>query len=818
MPSRLFGTGYMSTGSAVVSAYPWTFFAWVKVSSGASGVDTIFSIWNFSSTNTGWAVESNAGKACFRSSLSGTAPTCTVATAFTAGTWQPVCAVATSATDRAIYAITTANSASSVTSNTPTSLSRTALGTRISSGVPEYNFLGQIAYATVWDAALSVDEIDALFKGAHPRYVRMGSLVSAPNIWRDSTENDLVAPRTWTVTSTTSMDDGPPVRYARRRARTTEAATSAASYLTARISSGDTYSENKFALTAADKGKMAVAIITLNDADQSISVELNERTAEATTAGGAFNAQTGNLYIGTDLVNGAAQDASTEKALVHTVRAFSGVLTAEERESVLDAIADDLTPVTTAYSGEVSSTEATDIDLTNFVKDPSGYGWSVTAAEVADEGCTAAVSGKKVTITPLGGEGTTSVTATITNTWTRPRSKSLLMSLSKVAGEEEAAPTDVPSSWTWSIPWLPTSNDDIDVYNIQTNGTLKRTVGSTTTSYAGLSGLGSNTKVALLVAPATGSITGSLACRNTRYRGVVLVGATWRYVGPNYDYWRNVTNKVRWGHVLNFSFDGAYMDERPFLFIANIDYQSTDSKGGDFFRMGTTGTNRDRWCDTYIQRVKVGVGNYFGNLDAAANKAENPAWNSNTEGPHSDFMQSGAYGEVNNFYIANCDIKWGGQIFFHRPETGDVIIGSSSDIRNVAVRPMPHDSVVQPSKPHAPYKIVDFVDGDSPSSPSAEYNAGRYHAFKFTKCFAMEDADSNATSLSSYFDSSGITPVVNATAKTVSWSSAAKSPNTLKPATGSWTFQANPADQAGTIIGSKYRITTAAALRTAAGL
>lgn len=814
MPSRLFGTGYMSTASAVVSAYPWTFFAWVKVSSGASGVDTIFSIWNNAGTNTGWAIENNAGKACFRSSLSGTAPTATVATSFTADVWQPVCAVATSATSRTIYAVTISNSATSTSSNTPTSLTRTALGTRISSAAPEYNFLGQIAYATVWDVALSADEVESLFKGAHPRYVRMGSLVSAPNIWRDSTENDMVAPRTWTVTSTTSMDDGPPVRYSRRRARTTEAVSSAAEYLTARISSSDTYYENKFPLIAGDKGKMAVAIVTIDDATQSISVEMNERTAETAAPGVSFNAQTGNLFLGCDLSNGTPQDASTEKAYIHTVRAFSGALSADDRERVLDSIADDLTPVTINYANEISADQPTDIDLTDYVRDPSGYGWSVTAAEVEDEGSSAAVSGKKVTVTPLGGAGNTSITATVTNTWFRPRSSSLLLSLSKTAADVEATPTDVPSSWTWNIPWLPTSNDDIDVYEIQTNGSLKRN-GTTVT---GLSGLGSNTKVALLVAPKTGSITGALKCRNTRYRGVVLIGATWRFVGDAFDYWVGVKDKVRWGHVLNFSFDGAYMDERPFLFIANIDYQSTNSKGGDFFRMGTTGTNRDRWCDTYIQRVKIGVGNYFGNLDAAANKAENPAWKSDTQGPHSDFMQSGAYGEVNNFYIANCDVKWGGQIFFHRPETGDVIIGSSSDIRNVTVRPMPHDSIVQPSKPHATYKIVDFVDGDAPSNPSLEYAAGRYHAFKFTKCYAMEDPDSKATGLGSYFDSAGLTAVVDTKAKSVSWSSPAKSPNTLKPATGSWIFQTNPADAAGTIIGSKYRIATAAALRTAAGL
>ena len=197
---------------------------------------------------------------------------------------------------------------------------------------------------------------------------------------------------------------------------------------------------------------------------------------------------------------------------------------------------------------------------------------------------------------------------------------------------------------------------------------------------------------------------------------------------------------------------------------------------------------------------------------AARNLAADPSYNQDSQGPHSDFIQS-AYGKVNNFYFANLDIKWLGQVFFHRPETGDVNIGAKSIYRNIACRPMPHNSTLLGSLPHNKNKIVDFIDGGT-----ADYNAGEYHAHEFTNCFGVEDPDSNATSIGSYFDSSGLTTSINATAKTISWSTPAKSPNTLKPATGSWKFETNPTNQAGTIIGSQYRITTAAALRSAAGL
>ena len=769
MIGRVFSGGYLALSSALVSAYPWSFFAWVKVNSGASGVDTIFSVWKGTDIFTGWGVESNSGKACFRSSTSGGAPTATVATAFTAGVWQPVFVSAASATSRSIWAITTSNTATSTTSSTPTSLTRTAIGTRHSSAVPEYNFAGEISDATLWNVAdFTVDEIAALFAGAVPRHMRRQSIVAAPDI--DHGTRDLVAPRVWTLTGTSLATSGPPVAFSSNVAAVFDEASSTAGFLTAQISSSDTYYSNSFALQTSDKGKMAVAIITLDDTDKAISVELNERTAQSTSPGVSFNAQTGSMFIGCDLNNGTPTDSGAEAAKIHTVRTLNFVPDSTRRAAILDTVADDLRPVVEGVTKTISSTQPTTISLTNFVKDPSGWGWSVTGATPFDSGCTAAASGQSVRITPVGGEGTTVVFATITNQWIRPRAVSLPMTLTKKAdpgddggGDVVIDPTDSAYTYAYTLPWLPTSASDVVI------GTIDATNGYTIGSDGG-----DPDKLLLLVAPQQ-AIKGKINLNDFKYRGIVLIGATFEYTAAGEkDTPGGAT--VGFGHFMQARCASATTRAgNPFIFLANIKWTAMATQSGDWLQTGTprTASNTDEWPDIYLQKVWIPTGHYFftepgtGSFD-----------------PHADVIQVTDNRGFRKCYLANCDIRWHGQgpfLYASKAQNGSPHPNAYFEMRDCIWRAMPQNNDISANNQYSHYFAVS-------ATPGVDYPNLDFIETKLINCYAEFQSGAGRNNGSEYFSPNALW---NATTKIASWPTTKYPANTGRiPITGTFSFNA----------------------------
>ena len=788
MIGRVFSGGYLAHASALVSAYPWSFFAWVKVNSGASGVDTIFSIWNGSDLATGWGVENNGGKACFRSSTTGGAPSATVATAFTAGVWQPVFVSAASATSRSIWAITTANTATNTTSSTPGTVTRTAIGTRHSSGVPEYNFAGEIAHATLWNIAnFTVDEIAALFAGAVPRHMRRQSLVAAPDI--DHGTRDLVAPRVWTLTGTSLATSGPPVVFSSNVATVINEATSTAEFLTAQISNSDTYYANKFALQASDKGKMAVAIVTFDDTDKSISVEVNERTAQSVSAAVSFNAQSGNLFLGCDLNNGTPTDSSSVTALIHSARAYNYVLDSTTRGKVLDAVADDLKPVVEGVTKTISSTQPTTISLTNFVKDPSGYGWTVTSAAPFDSGCTAAPSGQGVRITPVGGAGVTTVVATVTNSWIRPRSVTLPMTLTKQAdpgddggGDTTVDPTDAAYTYAYTLPWLPTSASDVVTANIDaTNG---YTIGSDG---------GDPDKLLLLIAPQE-AITGKINLNDFKYRGIVLIGATFEYTATGSKE-TPAGNDVPFSHFMQARCAPATTRAgNPFIFLANIKWKAMAVQSGDWLQTGTVrqAANQDEWPDIYMQKIWISNGHYF---------FTSPGQDFD---PHADVVQITNNRGFRKCYVANCDIRWHGQghfLYASKAQNGSPHPNAWFEMRDTIWRAMPQSNTISNNNQYSKYIAV-------AATPQVDYQNLDFIPTRLTNVYAEFQSGPDRSNGQEYFSPNALW---NATTKIASWPTQ-KYPNTAAgviPITGTVSFNAPTTPVLDTSqTGFDYRVTS----------
>lgn len=380
------------------------------------------------------------------------------------------------------------------------------------------------------------------------------------------------------------------------------------------------------------------------------------------------------------------------------------------------------------------------------------------------------------------------------------------------ASDAAVTSAQIRASWRMNVPWLPVSDNDIVVVDVPIGG-----VAANSTNSIGTAG-----KVALLVPPSDGIITGPLNFRNTKWAGIIACGVLFRPAS-------NTTATTPAGKTAggatcilwNTTADSATGEGRPYFFLANSEMNAVNTKWGDFIKFGGSGANRANYPDLIIQRMKVTNGHY-GFTD-----------NTLTDGnaPHSDFTQTSlGNGTFNRYICYDSDLRWQYQVYFHRPEVGRDMIGTTSDIRGVTVRYMPHDTnVYSHATRHTPGKICDMVDGNngagqSPTS-AQQYSNGLYMGYTFEDCVFVDDPaayTSNLTvkaTITSYFDSAGLTVSTNATDGTIEWTSPAQAPNTLTPVTGFWTMvSTEPADDAtGGKFGKDYRITTVAKLREVTG-
>ncbi len=210
-------TDLLRQGAAAITAYPYTYAAWINGDDfatdgnnvtwvGEAGIDDSSS--SFGISTAGKIVLDVYGPGAGYNSILG-------ATTLSTGTWYHICGVWRSTTDREVYLNGTSDGSGSATWPAPNgSYDRTSVGCydRLSS---VSGFDGKIELVSIWNVALSVDEIAALAKRQHPLFVRPNALqrvwdlngVSAGN------ETDLVGGHVLTEVGTVGAADSPAVFF-----------------------------------------------------------------------------------------------------------------------------------------------------------------------------------------------------------------------------------------------------------------------------------------------------------------------------------------------------------------------------------------------------------------------------------------------------------------------------------------------------------------------------------------------------------------------------------------------------------------------------
>jgi hypothetical protein len=142
----------------------------------------------------------------------GTSGVASTSTGYTANTWHHIAGVWAASNSRAAY-IDGGSKGTNTTSVTPTTPNTTSIGRRTTSA-PDLYFSGALAKVSIWNEALTDEEIAYLAQEkAQPFDVRPWALVAFPPIWGlQSPEIDLVSStRLWTVTGATPFDHPPMV-------------------------------------------------------------------------------------------------------------------------------------------------------------------------------------------------------------------------------------------------------------------------------------------------------------------------------------------------------------------------------------------------------------------------------------------------------------------------------------------------------------------------------------------------------------------------------------------------------------------------------
>lgn len=129
--------------------------------------------------------------------------------AFSAGVWHHGCFVEASATDHRAFLDGTKGT--DATSKAPATTNTYRIG-RIVHNSSSQNMDGRIAWATVWDVALTDAEVASLAARVHPFQVRPQNIVSFVPIWGvTSPEPDFVSGGSMTPTGTATKADSIPL-------------------------------------------------------------------------------------------------------------------------------------------------------------------------------------------------------------------------------------------------------------------------------------------------------------------------------------------------------------------------------------------------------------------------------------------------------------------------------------------------------------------------------------------------------------------------------------------------------------------------------
>lgn len=209
---------YLSIGSAILTAEPITFSAWIYPTVSQGGIRVIMGLFD-TADNGCWRINATSGNTIevLKRNDAGSAASAVTTAIVNLTAWNHVAATFGSDTARAVLL----NGGNKVTNSTsiadPTPIN-TAVGVDLDV-LPAAGFAeGYIAEVAIWAAELTDAEIAILAKGTSPLLVRPDALVAYwPIVGRHSPEIDLVGGSHLTVTGTISTQAHVPVRYPPRR-------------------------------------------------------------------------------------------------------------------------------------------------------------------------------------------------------------------------------------------------------------------------------------------------------------------------------------------------------------------------------------------------------------------------------------------------------------------------------------------------------------------------------------------------------------------------------------------------------------------------
>lgn len=201
----------LDRASSPVSGYPLTMAAWVKPATVAATQTAVSICLSGASANYHALAITSGAKILYEATQAGVSADSIGTTNITASAWHHLCAVGTSATNRATFRDGVADG-TSVTSNTPGAATTTNIANLVSVASHVSFFNGDIAEVAIWNVALTQNEITMLAKGVSPLFIRPASLqVYVPVKGANSPEPDLKVATGMTLTGSPAQAAHPTV-------------------------------------------------------------------------------------------------------------------------------------------------------------------------------------------------------------------------------------------------------------------------------------------------------------------------------------------------------------------------------------------------------------------------------------------------------------------------------------------------------------------------------------------------------------------------------------------------------------------------------
>jgi hypothetical protein len=186
-------TNYLQVEAAVVSGTPLSISGWMFNADSGVGVVTIATVQDKDVADQRHILQLRGSVAgdpvgAFSQDAS-ESPAVNSTTGTTVNTWHHACGIWASATSRTIY-LDGGSKAEDTTSVSPVGFDRTSIGANRDS-TPSGFFNGRIAEVTIWNVALTDDEVLALASGINPFRIRPLNIVWRPPLFGiDSPEPD----------------------------------------------------------------------------------------------------------------------------------------------------------------------------------------------------------------------------------------------------------------------------------------------------------------------------------------------------------------------------------------------------------------------------------------------------------------------------------------------------------------------------------------------------------------------------------------------------------------------------------------------------